>query len=106
MFDSCSVADMLLENPSASDGPAYMEGSSHYQIKSVISVVNHRNSLIVAENTFSGNLGFKGPIFIEMGKEKGIKSMFTMILRECASRTRKHIFAKLWSFRNQRAQRA
>jgi hypothetical protein len=67
-YDSCDAADAMINtNPATliDNYPKYGT-KSKYQIKSVISIVNHDAFVQITGSTFEDNIGTKGVIYIDM----------------------------------------
>jgi hypothetical protein len=67
-YDSCAVAEFMIgTNPSTlTDSYPEYGTKSKYQIKSVISIVNHDAFVQITGCTFEDNIGTKGVIYIDM----------------------------------------
>jgi hypothetical protein len=67
-YDSCDVGRSILDNvvPTGTDKYPNYGTKSKNQIKSLISIVNHKLSLYIQQNTFRHNTGTKGIIYLDM----------------------------------------
>jgi len=67
-YDSCDVGRSILDNvvPTGTDKYPNYGTKSTNQIKSLISIVNHKLNLYIQQNTFRHNTGTKGIIYLDM----------------------------------------
>ena len=66
-YTSCAVATAMATAPvAASDKYPSYGTKTNYQIKALITVVNHLSTVDIAGNTFSDNTGTKGIIYLDM----------------------------------------
>lgn len=71
MIDGCSQVQSLASVPTVNTDITYLSTSGTiYQIKSVVSIMNHPSLLVVGENTFTSNVGVKGVVMIESTMQK------------------------------------
>ena len=71
MIDGCNQVDMLSAVPPANANIEYLGAtSSLYQIKSVVSIMNHPRLIVLGENIFTENVSVKGAVVIESTKQK------------------------------------
>ena len=71
MIDGCSQVQSLASVPTVNTDITYFSTSGTiYQIKSVVSIMNHPSLLVVGENTFTSNVGVKGVVMIESTMQK------------------------------------
>jgi len=67
-YDTCDVGRQILDNvvPTGADKYPNYGIKSTNQIKSLISIVNHKLNLYIEKNTFKYNTGTKGIIYLDM----------------------------------------
>lgn len=76
LYATCSVANAMQTNPSGgSDNYPNYGTKSLYQIKSVISIVNHDYTVDIVGNTFTQCSGTKGTIYLDLNHNSAIRRL-------------------------------
>lgn len=80
-YATCAVAATMDTGPtynSATDSYASYGPKTKYQIKSLISIVNHKYTVDIVGNTFTSNSGTKGIIYLDMKHKTNIRRVLLM----------------------------
>jgi hypothetical protein len=71
MIDGCSPTESLPSSPTENNDYIYLPvNGTIYQLKAVISIIEHPRTIIIGDNTFEQNAGVKGIILLESSKQK------------------------------------
>ena len=71
MIDGCSYVSSLISPPTPNVDIVYINATATlYQLKTVVSIMNHPQLLVIGENIFTENVGMKGIMTIEIQKQK------------------------------------
>lgn len=69
-YSSCDVAEYFDSNTitwtSQSDSYSNYGSKTKFQLKAVISIVNHNRKILMSNNTFSRNTGTKGIVYLDI----------------------------------------
>lgn len=76
LYSTCSVANAMQSSPSVGTDKYSKYGTkSLYQIKSVISIVNHDYTVDIVGNTFTECSGTKGSIYLDLNHKSAIRRL-------------------------------
>lgn len=71
LYSSCSVATAMATPFAGTDSYSSYGTKSVYQIKSLISIVDHSRQVAITSNSFTGCTGTKGIIYLDMNHVAG-----------------------------------